>query len=112
MPFQKGNKFGGANGSGRPRMKPSERRALRGLVSPAIERLRKVLENDEAPAAAAIAAAREVLDRNYGKSVQSLEVNDGRGTATAELGDEALTSIASRGSEGTAGTPKRPPTIQ
>jgi hypothetical protein len=109
MPFQKGNRL---NPGGHRRMSPTTRRTLRDLVPVALKRLKTVLEDDDAPAAAQIAAAREILDRSHGKPVQALEVNDGRVSTAGEVSDDALTAIASRGGDGTAGSKERPPTIQ
>ena len=40
----------------------------------AVERLTKILNDDKAPIASQLAAAREILDRGYGKSVDRLAV--------------------------------------
>lgn len=43
----------------------------------AIDRLVKIMESDEQPAAAQVAAAKELLDRGYGKAVQAMKLDGG-----------------------------------
>lgn len=43
----------------------------------AIDRLVKIMESDEQPAAAQVAAAKELLDRGYGKAIQAMKLSGG-----------------------------------
>ncbi len=49
------------------------RRRMSALVDQAIEALRDVLADPEAPAGAKVSAAREVLDRAYGRAPATIE---------------------------------------
>lgn len=80
------------NPNGRPKMTPEARQALADLVPKAVRALGRVLESDEAPAAATISAAREVLDRNFGKPLQAFE--DLTPARFADLSTDELVTLA------------------
>ncbi|GGA00370.1 hypothetical protein [Dyella caseinilytica] len=46
----------------------------------AIQRLVQIMENDEAPHAAQVAASRELLNRGYGQSQQSTDITNSDGS--------------------------------
>lgn len=68
------------NNGGRPRIAEDVREALRALLPRAVERLAELVESRDDKVA--IMAVREVLDRNYGKPRQAVDV--------AEMSDEEI----------------------
>lgn len=50
----------------------------RGHTTTVIKMLAGIVTRDDAPAAARIAAGRELLDRGWGKPTQNVNLNDGR----------------------------------
>jgi hypothetical protein len=69
----------------------------------AIERLTAILNDDSAPPATQLAAAREILDRGYGKSVDRMAIASMTGADTSkpmeELSNEELLAIIHREKE-------------
>ena len=75
-PFRKGQS---GNPSGRPKNTPEQKDALaaiRDLAPNAADVLQQIMVDPNAPAAARIRAAVEILDRTYGKAVTPIEVDD------------------------------------
>ena len=62
------------NPAGRPAVLADLREAARGYSQEALETLANVMRDPEAPPAARVAAARELLDRGYGRAVQAIDV--------------------------------------
>ncbi len=80
MPFQPGQ-------SGNPSGRPKENAIIRGLAqAKGTEALNKIVSllNNEDPKVA-LAAAKEILDRAYGKAAQSVDISDETGTITAAI---------------------------
>lgn len=63
------------NPGGRPAVLSDLREAARGYSTEALETLATVMRDPEAPPAARVTAARELLDRGFGKAVQSVDVD-------------------------------------
>lgn len=63
------------NPAGRPAVLADLREAARGFSQEALETLAGVMRDPEAPPAARVTAARELLDRGFGRPVQSVDVN-------------------------------------
>lgn len=68
---------GGAspNPAGRPAVLRDLREAARGFSAEALETLATVMRDPDAPHASRVAAAKELLDRGFGKAVQSVDVD-------------------------------------
>jgi len=62
------------NPGGRPAVIRDLREAARGYSTEALETLAKVMRDEEAGPAARVAAAKELLDRGFGKPVQAVDV--------------------------------------
>jgi hypothetical protein len=78
------------------------REAAQGYSAEALETLAKVMRDKESPPAAKVAAARELLDRGFGKAVQAVDVNskvDMGATAAAVLMDLANRGKAAKAAE-------------
>jgi hypothetical protein len=80
MPFQKGQS---GNPGGRKPIPPEVKEALKAMEPRAVERLRELLESDDDKIA--MAAVKEVLDRNLGKPPQSLEHSVGGDAQALDL---------------------------
>lgn len=66
----------GGRKAGTPNKVTADVRALAGKYGPkALETLAKIMGNEKAPPAARVSAAREILDRAYGKAPQPFAVN-------------------------------------
>ena len=63
------------NPGGRPAILGELREAARGYSQEALEVLASVMRDTEAPPAARVTAARELLDRGFGKAAQSVEMD-------------------------------------
>ena len=72
MPFQPGQS---GNPGGRPKILAEVRELARTHTAEAIETLALIMRDPNQNARARVAAARELLDRGYGKPPQSLEVD-------------------------------------
>lgn len=70
-PFQKGQS---GNPGGRPAVPEHVREACRALTDKAVETLRKVMDDNGAPAAARVSAANSVLDRAWGRPESDVRV--------------------------------------
>ena len=73
---------GVTKGAGRPKGVPNKatgeiKKIAQQYGLQAIKRLAKIVQDDKADARAQIAAAKELLDRGYGKSPQALTDSDG-----------------------------------
>lgn len=62
------------NPAGRPAMLPDLREAARSYSGEALATLHKIMSDDAAPPAARVTAAKEILDRGFGKPVQAVDV--------------------------------------
>ena len=62
------------NPGGRPKIVADVRALARQLTANALNALAEIMEDEEAPAAARIAAAKELLDRGWGKAPAALLV--------------------------------------
>jgi hypothetical protein len=62
------------NAGGRPGALGDLREAARGYSTEALETLATVMRDPEAGHSARVAAARELLDRGYGRAVQAIDV--------------------------------------
>ena len=63
------------NPGGRPAVMGNLREAAREYSQEALETLASVMRDPEAPPAARVASARELLDRGFGRAVQAVDVN-------------------------------------
>lgn len=87
---------------------PTEIRSLaRSHTDAALKTLVGIMNQDEAPPAARVAAANSLLDRGWGKAPQTTELTVRRVTAK-ELPDDELAAIAVGGGEGTDTPPLDP----
>lgn len=75
MPFKKGES---GNPSGRPRVVATLRDLARAHTADALNTLVSIMNGSEQPPAARVAAAKELLDRGYGKAAQPVD-GDGEG---------------------------------
>ena len=90
------------NAGGRPAVIRDLREAAQGYSAEALETLAKVMRDKESPPASKVAAARELLDRGFGKAVQAVDVNskvDMGATAAAVLMDLANRGKAAKAAE-------------
>lgn len=90
------------NPGGRPAIIRDLREAAQGYSEEALTVLAGVMRDTEAPPAAKVAAARELLDRGFGKAVQALDVNskvDMGATAAQVLMDLANRGKAAKAAE-------------
>lgn len=80
MKFQKGQS---GNPSGRPKIVMADGRSLRDLAREhtvaAVETLVRIMTDDEAPPAAQVQAASNILDRGWGKASQAVELTGAEG---------------------------------
>jgi hypothetical protein len=81
------------NPGGRPRMPEDVKALARSYTREAIETLAGVMRNDEAPAAARVTAASNILDRAWGKPAQHLTVDPVGDLSDAELGSELAAAV-------------------
>lgn len=100
---QRVSKKGGARpGAGRKKGVPNKATAevkeiAREYTQSALQTLASIMQGEEQPASARVAAANALLDRAYGKPSQAVEHTGADGGAIKhlfELTDEALTAIA------------------
>lgn len=102
--FKPGNK-----GGGRPRIPEEVKELARAHTVEAIRTLAEVMGDPSAPHAARTNAAEKLLDRAWGKSEATLNVNDNRAPrdlSTAEI-LAALAAQGIAGAEGSAGEPSK-----
>jgi hypothetical protein len=64
------------NPNGRPRVLADVQNAAREHSAEALETLAQIMRNPKAPATARIAAASALLDRGYGKPLQTVDANN------------------------------------
>jgi hypothetical protein len=64
------------NPNGRPKVLADVQNAAREHSSEAIETLAQIMRNPRAPATARIAAASALLDRGYGRPLQTVDANN------------------------------------
>nr|WP_216364792.1 hypothetical protein [Rhodanobacter glycinis] len=81
------NTVQGNRGKGRPKGAKNKVTAeIREIAQPygeeAVTTLVKIMRGNEQPTAARVAAAKEILDRGYGKSVQKTDLTSSDGTMT------------------------------
>ncbi len=80
MTFKKGES---GNPSGRPKIVMADGRSLRDLAREhtvaAVETLVRVMKDEEAPHAAQVQAASNILDRGWGKAAQAVELTGAEG---------------------------------
>jgi hypothetical protein len=86
MPFQKGKS---GNPGGRPNVVGEVQTLARKYAPEAIETLRGIMENIDAPPAARISAAIALLDRGFGRPHQTSEVRTVQ-KPVSEMSDEEL----------------------
>ena len=65
------------NPGGRPKVVAEVQALARKHTADAISTLAKIMRDTKAPPAARVSAASVILDRGYGKAVQSIETNEG-----------------------------------
>ncbi|HEY6861691.1 MAG TPA: DUF5681 domain-containing protein [Pseudolabrys sp.] len=70
-PFKKGQS---GNPNGRPKIASEVKRLAREYSLDAVEALAEIMKDKEASSSARVAAAGELLDRGFGKSVQQVEM--------------------------------------
>jgi len=90
------------NAGGRPAVIRDLREAAQGYSAEALETLASVMRDQASPQAAKVAAARELLDRGFGKAVQAVDVNskvDMGATAAAVLMDLANRAKTAKAAE-------------
>jgi hypothetical protein len=90
------------NPGGRPAVIRDLREAAQGYSEEALTVLAGVMRDADAPPAAKVAAARELLDRGFGKAVQAVDVNskvDMGATAAAVLMDLANRAKTAKAAE-------------
>lgn len=90
------------NPGGRPAVIRDLREAAQGYSAEALETLASMMRDQASPPAAKVAAARELLDRGFGKAVQAVDVNskvDMGATAAQVLMDLANRSKAAKAAE-------------
>ena len=98
--WQKG--MASPNAGGRPAVIRDLREAAQGYSAEALETLASVMRDQASPPAAKVAAARELLDRGFGKAVQAVDVNskvDMGATAAAVLMDLANRAKTAKAAE-------------
>lgn len=71
-PFQKGQS---GNPGGRPKVIGEIRELAREYTAEAFETLTQIMGDEDAPAAARVAAVQTILDRGWGKPAQHVEVD-------------------------------------
>jgi hypothetical protein len=86
MPFEKGKS---GNPGGRPKVVGEVQALAREYASGAVETLRGIMENIEAPPAARITAAIAILDRGFGRPHQTSEIVTVQ-KPVSEMSDEEL----------------------
>lgn len=98
------------NPGGRPAVIRDLREAAQGYSEEALTVLAGVMRDTEAPPAAKVAAARELLDRGFGKAVQAVDVNSkvDMGATAAQV----LMDLANRGKAAKAAELARAETIE
>ncbi len=92
MAFEKGKS---GNPGGRPKVLGEVQALAREYTAEAIETLRDIMRNKEAPPAARGYAANSILDRGYGKPSQTVNMG-GIDRPVAQLTNAELMEIASR----------------
>ncbi|MGB8896959.1 MAG: DUF5681 domain-containing protein [Pseudolabrys sp.] len=75
MPFKKGQS---GNPGGRPKILADIREVARAHTASAMNALVQIVENNNAPPAARVAAANSLLDRGYGKPEAKIDANISR----------------------------------
>ena len=105
MPFVKGQS---GNPGGRPKVVGEVQELARSHTADAVTTLAEIMRDTEAAPAARVAAANALLDRGYGKPLQSSTVSVRRVNAR-EMSDDELAAIALGRSEGAADPPDDPP---
>lgn len=101
----KGAKTGGGSRKGKPNKSTADIKAVAQEYGPsAIAVLTEIMESKEQPPAARVAAAKELLDRGYGKSLQGVALTGALALTRSphELSDDELAAIAAAGRTGTA----------
>ena len=98
------------NPGGRPAVIRDLREAAQGYSEEALSVLAGVMRDADAPSAAKVAAARELLDRGFGKAVQEVDVNSkvDMGATAAQV----LMDLANRGRAAKAAEVARSGTIE
>lgn len=100
-PFAPGSS---GNPGGRPRIPEEVKEMAKAHTAEAISTLAEVMKDVSAPPSARVNAAERLLDRAWGKSETTLNVNDNRAPrdlSTAEI----LTALAAQGIAGAQGSP-------
>jgi hypothetical protein len=93
-PFPKGRS---PNPGGRPRVLKDIQELAREKSPEALETLADIMANQKAPAAARVAAANALLDRGYGRPLQSLSQTMTINKRAEEMTDDELATIAASG---------------
>ncbi len=94
MPFVKGQS---GNPGGRPNVVGEVQQLARQHTTAALQTLVSVMSDEEAPAAARVAAANAVLDRGYGRPPQAMTVS--KSNDLADFSDAELVAIINAANE-------------
>lgn len=81
-PFEKGQS---GNPGGRPKAVLEIQELCRALTPKGVKRLEAIIDSDDAPHAAQVAAVREIFDRAWGKAPQAITGEGGEGPAQVLL---------------------------
>ena len=92
MPFEKGKS---GNPGGRPKVIGEIQTLARQSTAEAVETLRDILRDKNAPPAARVAAANSILDRGYGRPSQTIS-STGREKPADQMTDAELLAIAAQ----------------
>ena len=92
--FQRGRS---GNPGGRPAVISKVQELARQHMPAAINRLVAIMNDPKASASAQVAAASAIIDRGYGKPLQSIEAS-GFSRPASELSDDELAAIVAGGS--------------
>ena len=92
------------NPGGRPKLSPEVRDLARAHTEAAVATLAEVLNDNDAPHAARVAAASTILDRGWGKAPQHLTVAK---SPLSDVDAATLAALAEALTAGTRSTPER-----
>ncbi|MEM6533138.1 MAG: DUF5681 domain-containing protein [Myxococcota bacterium] len=85
------------NPKGRPKEVAHVRALAREKTEDAIETLHEIMMNRKEPGSARVAAARELLDRGYGRAPQQVDVDLKKTVTVVEMSEAELAHVATTG---------------